>query len=84
MNKKYILNYFLEVKQFLAHLKQVGAYGLHRGFFAKKYPNCFYVWGIGNILFLLYAALINSVLCFFMSVFTLGMNIYGRYQWNKN
>ena len=22
----------------LAHLKQVGAYGLHRGFFAKKYP----------------------------------------------
>jgi len=23
---------------FLAHLKQVGAYGLHRGFFAKKYP----------------------------------------------
>jgi len=51
---------------------------------AKKYPNCFYVWGIGNILFLLYAALINSVLCFFMSVFTLGMNIYGRYQWNKN
>ncbi len=23
---------------FLAHIKQVGAYGLHRGFFAKKYP----------------------------------------------
>ena len=23
---------------FLAHLKQIGAYGLHRGFFAKKYP----------------------------------------------
>jgi GT2 family glycosyltransferase len=24
---------------FMAHLKQVGAYGLHRGFFAKKYPD---------------------------------------------
>jgi len=24
---------------FIAHLKQVGAYGLHRGFFAKKYPD---------------------------------------------
>jgi GT2 family glycosyltransferase len=23
---------------FMAHLKQVGAYGLHRGYFAKKYP----------------------------------------------
>jgi cellulose synthase/poly-beta-1,6-N-acetylglucosamine synthase-like glycosyltransferase len=25
--------------EFLAHIKQVGAYGLHRGFFARKYPD---------------------------------------------
>ncbi|SVD98872.1 uncharacterized protein METZ01_LOCUS451726, partial [marine metagenome] len=27
---------------------------------AKKYPYCFYIWGMGNILFILYAVLINS------------------------
>ena len=51
---------------------------------AKKYPNCFYIWGIGNILFLLYAALIDSFPMLFMSIFTLGMNIYGWLQWNKD
>ena len=38
----------------------------------------------GNILFLSYAALINSFPMLFMSMFTLGMNIYGWSQWNKN
>ena len=51
---------------------------------AKKHPNCFYVWGTGNILFLLYAALINSPPMFCMSIFTLGMNVYGWLQWNEN
>ena len=51
---------------------------------AKKHPDCFYIWGIGNILFLLYAIFINSFPLFFMSIFTLGMNIYGWIQWNKN
>jgi len=48
---------------------------------AKKYPNCFYIWGIGNILFLSYAALINSFLILFMIMLIIGMNIS---QWNKN
>ena len=51
---------------------------------AKKYPICFYIWGIGNILFLSYAALINSFPMLFMSMFTFGMNIYGWSQWKKN
>ena len=51
---------------------------------AKKHPNCFYIWGIGNILFLIYAIFINTFPLFFMSLFTLGMNIYGWIQWNKN
>ena len=51
---------------------------------ANKHPNCFYVWGCGNILFLLYAILINSFPIFTMSIFTLGMNIYGWFQWKKN
>ena len=51
---------------------------------AKKHPYCFYIWGVGNILFILYAALINSIPMFSMSIFTLGMNVYGYLQWNKN
>ena len=51
---------------------------------AKKHPDCFYIWGIGNISFLLYAIFINSLPIFLMSIFTLGMNIYGWIQWNKN
>ena len=51
---------------------------------AQKRPDCFYIWGIGNILFLLYAIYINTSPLFFMSLFTLGMNIYGWIQWDKN
>ena len=50
---------------------------------AKKHPKCFYVWGAGNLLFLLYAFLINSIPMFCMSIFTLGMNIYGHLEWHK-
>ena len=51
---------------------------------AKKHTYCFYLWGVGNILFILYAILIDSNPMLFMSIFTLGMNIYGYLQWNKN
>ena len=51
---------------------------------AKKNPGGFYIWGIVNILLLLYAIFINTFPLFFMSLFTLGMNIYGWIQWNKN
>lgn len=51
----------------LAHLKQVGAYGKHRGFFAKKYPDTslrigyfipslFLTWIVGTLI----AVLVNS------------------------
>ena len=51
---------------------------------SKRYIYCFHVWGFGNILLLLYAILINSFPIFFMSMFVLGMNIYGWIQWKKN
>ena len=37
---------------------------------AKKHPYCFYIWGVGNILFILYAVLIDSNPMLFMSIFT--------------
>ena len=30
-------------------------------FNAKKYKACFYVWGLGNIVFLVYSYLINAI-----------------------
>ena len=51
---------------------------------SKKHLKCFYIWGCGNILFLSYAILINSLPLSLMSMFTLGMNVYGWHQWNNN
>tara|TARA_B110000116_G_scaffold242965_1_gene232487 strand:- start:582 stop:809 length:228 start_codon:yes stop_codon:yes gene_type:complete len=51
---------------------------------AKKQSNCFYVWGFGNLVFSCYAVLITSSPMLFMSVLTIGMNIYGWYKWNRN
>jgi len=50
---------------FLAHLKQVGAYGLHRGYFAKKYPKTSLrlKYFAPSVIFLM---LINSVLYSFL------------------
>ena len=51
---------------------------------AKKEYNCFYVWGVGNLVFSYYAFLKPSYPMLFMSLFTIGMNIYGWYKWNEN
>ena len=71
------------------YIELIGWFGflfIAYGYFlnAKKQFNCFYVWGIGNLVFSYYAVLINSYPMFFMSILTIGMNIYGWYKWNKD
>ena len=44
---------------------------------------CFYIWGVGNIFFLIYALLIQAMPQVAMSIFVLGMNVYGWKQWSK-
>ena len=51
---------------------------------AKKYKMCFYVWGIGNVAFLIYSYLINAIPQIAVSFFVLGMNVYGYKQWSKD
>jgi len=51
---------------------------------AKQNIKCFYIWGLGNILFMIYALLISAPPQIAMSVFVLGMNIYGYNSWRKN
>ena len=51
---------------------------------ARKYKTCFYVWGLGNIRFLIYSYLISGTPQVAVSIFVLGMNIYGYKQWSKD
>ena len=51
---------------------------------AKQNINCFYIWGLGNILFMIYAFIISAPPQIAMSIFVLGMNVYGYYSWKKD
>ena len=60
---------------FLRHLKQVGQYGLHRGYFAKKYPETsFRIKYFVPSLFLAFVT-IGTVISFFSSQFTLFFSV---------
>ena len=51
---------------------------------AKQNIKCFYIWGLGNILFMIYAFLISAPPQIAMSLFVLGMNVYGFISWRNN
>ena len=53
-------------------------------FNAKQLKNCFIIWGLGNIAFLIYALLINAPPQVAISIFVIGMNVYGYREWSKN
>ena len=53
-------------------------------FNAKQKMYCFYIWGLGNILFLIYGVLINAFPQIAMCIFVLGMNVYGYKQWSRD
>ena len=53
-------------------------------FNAKRKLYCFYIWGLGNMVYILYGFIINALPIMAMSVFVLIMNIYGYYNWVKD
>ncbi len=53
-------------------------------FNAKKKLYCFYIWGLGNAVYILYGFIISAFPIIAMSVFVLGMNIYGYLNWVKD
>ena len=50
-------------------------------FNAKKKLYCFYVWGLGNAIYIYYGYIINAFPIIAMSLFVLFMNIYGYLNW---
>jgi len=65
---------------FLKHLKQVGGYGLHRGFFAKKYPQTSfkfkYFMPSFFLTFIIIGAIISLFSSFLLKLYLLGWLIY--------
>ena len=45
---------------------------------------CVYIWGLGNTIYVLYGFIISAFPIIAMSVFVLGMNIYGYLNWVKD
>ena len=76
----FLNNIYIELIGWLGFIFIIYGYFLN----AKKTINCFVVWAVGNLLFIMYGILISSYPMFFMSIFTLGMNLYGWIEWKKN
>ena len=53
-------------------------------FNAKKKLYCFFIWGLGNAIYVLYGFIISAFPIIAMSIFVLGMNIYGYLNWVKD
>jgi len=51
-------------------------------FNAKQKIYCFHIWGLGNVAFLIYAYLIDAPPQIAISVFVIGMNVFGYRQWS--
>ena len=71
---------FIELMGWLGFLFILIGYYLN----AKQNINCFYIWGLGNILFMIYALMIGAPPQIAMSLFVLGMNVYGFLSWRDN
>ena len=48
---------------------------------ARQLISCFYFWGVGNILMIMYALLTNTIPNLATAVIVLIMNVYGYINW---
>ena len=53
-------------------------------FNAKKKLYCFYIWGLGNMVYILYGFIINAIPIMAMWVIVLIIKIYGYLNWTKD
>ena len=53
-------------------------------FNARKKIYCFYIWGLGNVVYVIYGFIINAFPMMAMSAFVLIMNVYGYLSWVKD
>lgn len=64
----------------IKHIKQISGYGLHRGFFAKKYPKTSFQWKYFMpslfVLFIIFGGILAYFSKLFLSLYILGWIIY--------
>ena len=53
-------------------------------FNARKNLYCFYIWGLGNVLYAIYGFMLDAFPMMAMSAFVLMMNIYGYLSWVRD
>ena len=53
-------------------------------FNARKKLYCFYIWGLGNVLYAIYGFMLDAFPMMAMSAFVLMMNIYGYLSWVRD
>tara|TARA_Y100001970_G_scaffold110301_1_gene137770 strand:- start:909 stop:1139 length:231 start_codon:yes stop_codon:yes gene_type:complete len=51
---------------------------------AQKQIICFPIWAIGNIIYIIYGFILNAFPIMAMSIFVLGMNVYGYKNWVRD
>tara|TARA_Y100000748_G_scaffold300132_1_gene298130 strand:+ start:1003 stop:1233 length:231 start_codon:yes stop_codon:yes gene_type:complete len=73
-------NFYIDILGWLGFLLILVGYYLN----AQKQIICFPIWAIGNIIYIIYGFILNAFPIMAMSIFVLGMNVYGYKNWVKD
>jgi len=72
--------FYIDILGWLGFLLILVGYYLN----AQKQIICFPIWAIGNIIYIIYGFILNAFPIMAMSIFVLGMNVYGYKNWVKD
>tara|TARA_B100001250_G_scaffold248871_1_gene213970 strand:+ start:351 stop:581 length:231 start_codon:yes stop_codon:yes gene_type:complete len=73
-------DFYIDILGWLGFLLILVGYYLN----AQKQIICFPIWAIGNIIYIIYGFILNAFPIMAMSIFVLGMNVYGYKNWVKD
>tara|TARA_B100001113_G_scaffold65483_1_gene50305 strand:+ start:1604 stop:1834 length:231 start_codon:yes stop_codon:yes gene_type:complete len=72
--------FYIDILGWLGFLLILVGYYLN----AQKQIICFPIWAIGNIIYIIYGFILNAFPIMAMSIFVLGMNVYGYKNWVRD
>ena len=73
-------DFYIDILGWLGFLLILVGYYLN----AQKQIICFPIWAIGNIIYIIYGFILNAFPIMAMSIFVLGMNVYGYKNWVRD
>ena len=72
--------FYIDILGWLGFLLILVGYYLN----AQKKIICFPIWAVGNIIYIIYGFILNAFPIMAMSIFVLGMNVYGYKNWVRD